>query len=396
MAVKIYKNGQFRDLHGQKIFQNGSWVTLPSVARIHLNNTWYPLGTGPVFMQPETLQPAQYYIDLNGYLRTFDSGYSSQIFDNNGMWTAISGKESCMGIRDGRLFKIVNGSLQQVGNSALWTAISTPQNCGAGYSYGICDGKLYYITPGGELNQVGTLSGWTIITGYGEYAQGSYSSVGLYGYGICHGRLYYLNNGVAAQIGSFEDWTTISGYSQPSGDYKCIAFAIRTGKLYALVGESCYQFGQYSDWTAVSGCCYNTWDIATGTACISALAIRAGALYKLNAVNGAGGSMAEYTLIPSLSIYISSNQLYLGDYTPKQICGAGKAYSYGCVLTADGVVFAVNLQSGDLNVVGSNLNAVAIAGTYFERSGYSSITIGLMAYESNGAYQTIPIEIRKY
>ncbi len=170
-------------------------------------------------------------------------------------YSGVSQHSACSAryfIKNGYLFyhySISNqDDIQQVGSSSGWTDVS-----GAGltssthYSYGICNGELYRVY-GANASKVSTLTGWTCITGSYAYYSSSYIENG---YGICGGKLYALMGDTVTQVGSLTTWTKISGhYSNLSAS---CAYGIAGGCLYALVSTTATKIGSLSNWTHISG-----------------------------------------------------------------------------------------------------------------------------------------------
>ena len=208
--------------------------------------------------------PISIAIDGLGMLRMEDpaTGFF-EVIDSGTTWAKVSGICSSASAttfayamkEDGTLWAVSinsgNPVIQQVGTATGWTAISGYANSSTYIrAFGVCDGSLYHLN-GTTATRIGISSSWTYVTGFSMNHGGFYNRVG---FGIAAGNLYILApsyaNGepVASLLDSDGTWTKVSGFGQlatPNGDYNgyeqgeyvwSTVYGIRDGSLMGVVG----------------------------------------------------------------------------------------------------------------------------------------------------------------
>lgn len=217
---------------------------------------------------PHYSNPISIAIDNLGMLRMEDpaTGFF-EVIDSGTTWSKVSGLCSASSASafayamktDGTLLavSISSGSpvIQQVGTATGWTDISGYSTTSGIYTraFGICDGALYHLS-GTTATRIGISSSWTSVTGFSLSSTGSYTSIG---FGIAAGNLYvlvpaYANaEPTASLMDSTGGWTKVSGYAQAAtsnghymGDFIwSTVYGIRNGSLMGVVGL--YTYSKY-------------------------------------------------------------------------------------------------------------------------------------------------------
>ena len=273
-----------------------------------------------------------YYIS-HGQLKAFDG---SAVNFGSG-WTAIEGsvyqsKKIAIGIRDGKLYKILNGSLITLDGNTGWTAVAY---AGSNLFSAIKNGSLYYIDENGEIKSAGSVTGWTQICP---------------GLGIASGALYRQDAvSTPVRIGSKSDWTKVTPYA-----------GLRGGRLMEIdltqpTTMEPSQLSEYIDWEDVCSFQKNS------TTC-GILGMRDGKAYMCttsSAENQTGTSSANPIDLGTANAitYHNTTALILRDdgiYRPKDdtfpimqiVLVAGGSYSAICGVNSD-YVLALN-SNGDL------------------------------------------------
>ena len=197
-----------------------------------------------------------YFVE-SGKLFRYNSSMSINQIGSATDWIKVCGYANSSSYRafaeasDGLYMLWGTDSRSRISTLTGWTKITGYGASGNAnyYSYGIKDGKLYYLYANGNgAVQQGTDTTWTDITG--SYENGSW-----YGYGINDGKLYALS-GTPTQIGSDTTWTKVSGTSSSSGTAR--ALGLNNGKLYTIYGTTVTQVGSSADWQNCSGYCGST------------------------------------------------------------------------------------------------------------------------------------------
>ena len=143
---------------------------------------------------------------------TTESGGTVSVINNEGTildnmssgyndWYVPSYSSIC--IIDGKLYRLNNGSLRQIGESSNWKMCTTVSfNGNNAHLYAInSSNELYYFD---GVNDDGTYTSSTKVT-----SPSSWSYITRY-YGISNGKLYKLNETTATQIGELNGWEKIS------------------------------------------------------------------------------------------------------------------------------------------------------------------------------------------
>lgn len=240
---------------------------------------------------------------------------SGSLIDGGGVWSFTFGSS---GIRDGKLYRIVDKSAQLLDAAPGWSHVS--DYCA------IRNGWLYYIDSGGNVSIADNVGNWTELVPLRE----SDSMPGSMG--IRDGKLFRVSlsdNGITvAPCLGYSDWTALSS-----------GYGIRNGRLYYFSSNSdgsvsAIQSGAYTDWTACSGYSGKLTVSGNGsnTSPIYGLGIRDGTPYLLS-----GGSSGRITLGDGEKAVACTGHVWGSrdnDYY----------YNSGFILTAAGNVYEVTAR----------------------------------------------------
>lgn len=196
--------------------------------------------------------------DFNLYL---DLSYWDNIELNEANWTHVTGYTNeyytAYAICDGRLYQIylVDG----VPHYAIkdeeqgWTYITGAYYRDTYEAYGVKNGVMYTI--GQEIIPVSyngeTLQGWD--TSFDCISRYHHSNNEFITYGICDGKLYYLQNNNVGLMSEETCWTAICGFYDESSP-RTFAYAIKNNALYELQGTTLVLKDDTHNWTDISGC----------------------------------------------------------------------------------------------------------------------------------------------
>lgn len=175
---------------------------------------------------------------LNGYKYVASSGRLDGTGNYETLYTLTTDGYSyftnSIAIKDSKLYEVVNNNEYLIDDTGEWTELFENLEY-TEYTYGIRNGELRVIqeTVNGQVllpNNLG--SGWTSVSGS---SGNMYDGIRYhYAYGIKNGRLYILDGTTATQIGSYTDWSKVSGWYCNYGSNVGNAIAYRNNGLYII------------------------------------------------------------------------------------------------------------------------------------------------------------------
>ena len=176
---------------------------------------------------------------INGYKYNPQSNNISNTGNYETLYTettdGYSYYTSGIAIKDGSLYIVIEGSESLIDDTGDWTELfeNFP---GSEYTYGIRDGELRVIKYDFSSYTTTLLptslgSGWTSVSGSSGV---DYYSQTFYAYGIQNGKLYLLSGTSKTQIGSYTDWSKVSGWYSNYSSEVVNAIAYRSNGLYVI------------------------------------------------------------------------------------------------------------------------------------------------------------------
>lgn len=259
----------------------------------------------------------KYYVKPGGKL--YDAA-SDRLIDGNGVWSFAYNE---FGVRDYKLYRIVDESAQLLDATPAWSHVSN--GCA------IRNGQLYFIDSGGNVSVADNTGVWTdLVPTYLDDAPSM---------GIRDGKLVLVSRSdtgiTVTPCLTYNDWTML-----------CSGFGIRNGRLYSfrkLADGSVLvkQVEFFTDWMACSGYAYST--TSDNVASISVgLGIRNG--------------------IPYLIFDYATKEIRLNNEKAVACSGnvwtdtTANSYNSGFILTANGNVYEVKAHVDTTSSGYKNIN----------------------------------------
>lgn len=214
---------------GQWRYQNRGDFVLPAV-------TPMPLDLVHFFKSADRTVTKGYLLDRNGKL--FRVSWSTDVGNSYADYTPMSGEWSRgidgYAIRGGELYRMSGDAPTPIGSQSNWCFLAPRSH----ETYSLCsmidgNGCLWAVDydNGSYIPvQIGTISGWSMVTGTSSYLESRYY------YGICNGALYSIVNDVPTLIDDSGYWFEVHGDNSSTTSHPSVG--IRDGALYQLVGSS--------------------------------------------------------------------------------------------------------------------------------------------------------------
>ncbi len=218
-------------------------------------------------------------------------------------------------------------------------------------NYAILNGKLFFVN-GQNLSQVGTYTDWTAISGYSDGND-------VYALGIRNGLLYKIMSTTATMHSPYPGWTKICGNASP----RTYGLGICNSVAYAISSNAIVQPIDGSN-NPLSNCTNITGRIMYNSSRYGGYGISNGKLYYFQ-------KRSSDNADTDIRIYIIDNNFYY------KICGFayGSSFMSAYALGIDTNFSLFNIGLGSASQIGTNTNWTNISGYNFTYSSPAALGI---------------------